>query len=60
MHLSGLAVRLSWLTLVLLLFTWSVEDVVRTITLPVQLLVLSAGRVVDWAVYLAERQHEHS
>jgi hypothetical protein len=51
MHISGLAVRLSWLTLVVLLLGWSVYDALRFAVLPVQFLVLAAGELVYWVVY---------
>ena len=52
MHISGLAVRLSWLTLIVLLLGWSVYDFLRAAVLPGQFLVLSTGLVIYWAVYL--------
>jgi hypothetical protein len=52
MHISGLAARLSWLTLVVLLLGWSIHDVVLSPVLPGQFTVLLVGLMVYWAVYL--------
>ncbi|MGI5837653.1 MAG: hypothetical protein ACOX87_14340, partial [Chloroflexota bacterium] len=40
MHISGLAVRLSWLTAIVLLLGWSIYDFALTPVLPAQFTVL--------------------
>ncbi|GEM_PF-3090286 len=52
MHISGLAVRLSWLTAMVLLLGWSIHDVVLMPVLPAQFIVLLMAIIVYWAVYL--------
>ncbi|HEX2923814.1 MAG TPA: hypothetical protein VHS28_07295 [Chloroflexota bacterium] len=52
LHISGLAARLSWATLVVVLLGWSIYDGVRLHILPAQFVVLGLGLIVYWTVYL--------
>ncbi len=51
MHISGLASRLSWVTVMVLLLGWSIHDFVVSSVLPLQFTILLAGLVVYWGVY---------
>lgn len=56
-RISGLADRLSWLVLVVLLYGWSAYDAMRASVVPTQFVVLSAGLFVYWSVQLLVRRN---
>jgi hypothetical protein len=51
-HISGMAMRLSWAALQVLLLGWSFYDVLKEPVLPGQFTVLCVGQVVFWATHI--------